>query len=308
MSRIFQKTRENLKDLLLEKTAVAPLARLGVKRKTAEQIGVAFYLGLSALAIYILGPLIVGRIQRPGGSTLSIPTETAPQDIGKQETTTTSKCRSAGVFCSDFKGDKWEGKESFTILHEGVEIFQLHTDEKTEGKIMFFKEEIHPGFVAILETTPLSEEFNIVFQYGNYYRCIFGDGNNKTIGCQINDSWPVSSPSDWRYVDLNGNVLPKGGRWHFYMGEGVEKDTPLTIRLEQVPTKDSRDIEIRIRVTFFPVLSPRSVEREVEYTLTLKRLSSEIEDRIGVGLIDPEKTNDIRASFQYFEVEERVLD
>lgn len=304
MASVFQKRLDELKDFLLEKTVVKLLVRLGIKKKKAELVGVAFYslLGLLTILTSYL-PRISGK---SNGDTL--PLETKQPSIEKEEVIEAPTCPSGADFCSDFKDGKWEGKEDFEIAHEDLEIFQLLTNEEIEGRIMFFKEEIYPSFVAVLEVIPLSEEFNIVFQYGNYYRCIFGDGNNQTVGCQINNSWPHSSPSDWRYIDLSGNVLPKGGRWHFYMDGDVEGSTPLMIRFEQIPTENSRDVKIKIRVTFFPVSSSTSVEREIEYTLTLKTLSSEIRDRIGVGLIDPKKTDKIQASFQYFEVDERPLD
>ncbi len=92
------------------------------------------------------------------------------------------------------------------------------------------------------------------------------------------------------------------------MLEGAEPNTKLTIKITQKPVKGSRNLKVRLNVTFFPISSPIPADQEAEYKLVLKGQSSEIGDRLGVGLIDPEKTNDIRASFQYFEVEERVLD
>jgi len=302
----FDKYRKDLKDRVFN-TLIKRMTRRGVNKKTAAFIACIVIMLSSLFSNKIILSSIIEKLKSDGG-TLPIPMEMVPQDIRKQEIVPAPKCKNDGVLCSYFEDYNWEGIEGFTIISGDVDIFQLRTDAKMEGNIMFFKEEIYPSFVAVLEVIPLSEEFNIVFQYGSYYRCIFGDGNNQTVGCQINNSWPHSSPSDWRYIDDNGDVLPKGGRWHFYMDKGVEGHTVLIIRFEQIPTKNSRDVKIKIRVTFFPASSSTSVERELGYTLTLKKLPSEIRDRIGVGLIDPKKIDKIQASFQYFEVDERPLD
>lgn len=201
------------------------------------------------------------------------------------------------IYESDFEDNKWTGIDKFIITPEN--IFQL--PKGSSGEIAWFKQEISESFVANLSVYPYNNtRANIVFQVGNLYRIIVGDGDYKYLSTEKNID--VSKiPAKWKLTSSNdGNI-----RYPFE--REIKPNSDIKIRVETTALEESNKRSLLIKLWYFPKDIPNSskIEQTIHYDIELPHSNNLEKVKIGIGLLDPQKTGKIGAKFFEFTLEDK---
>lgn len=193
-------------------------------------------------------------------------------------------------YCSDFKDDKWEYKERFTVIQDDPLVLKSPNTQALPGATMFFGQEVG-NFTSQMFITPLaSPSANLSVVYGHFLRCIIGDGDYSKISCQINAAYPKTI-EDWRYFDSNGNIH---GRYLRYQIAHFSKGNELQLRFSILKINDRTQIEIKLNDQVpLDWFLPEEFEKRIKM------------EKVGVGLFTAGE-EDVEAVFKQFQLDPHI--
>lgn len=227
--------------------------------------------------------------------------ESKPSLPEVRETNPEIEVLSCADYCSDFKDlEKWLGSDQL-VVDKDRNLFKAPADNARAGAIMFYDKEVYTSFKAKFEIIPLSnDEANIVIQFGSLLRCMIGDGNYKTLGCQINKLFPTEK-ADWTYVTVDGEDVRNS--FQNVGSKGFEPKTKLIITWQQEIEENSRMVNVGITLNYFPPDSNTPTEHSFKQNFKLPFVGKDLKGKIGVGLLDPRRTGAIEAKFLDFQLD-----
>ena len=208
----------------------------------------------------------------------------------------TYKCNEGIEYCVSIdQSNRWEGYENFTkeiTQSEKIILRPIITKNFPEGQMMYTKQDFSPNFNASISILPLGDNAsNVVVEFENQIRCILGDGDYRAIVCQKNTGYPIKTNEWVNLIEINSNkervYIPNGG---------IRSQTRFDVQFELISQSNS-NLASTLRLEFVPVDNQINQESiTLNYGLDIPYLMGD-RGKIGIGLLDPKRTDNISAIF-----------
>jgi|SRR3989344_421102 len=177
----------------------------------------------------------------------------------------------------------WKNYQKFDPPSDDNQIlYPAFNDFFPEGRTMYSPFIEDSRFKATLIFKPSSvNRGNVVFEFEKKFRCIIGNGNYQHIDCQ---SPPYGTES---LIEQNQK------QQHAWINRpsGIKPATTLFLTVITEPVSNSELLNIRLDLKFISATAENGQYKteHFEYNIPTGEPAEQLQGRIGLGIIDPEK-------------------